>query len=156
MMRRLCHFIATALVTVAISAGAAIEELEFASEDQQARYENLTYELRCPKCLSGNLADSDAPIAADLRAEIYEQLQEGRSDEEIKEFMTVRYGDFILYRPKLNTGTALLWFGPLALLLAGFFIVRRMLAASRAYVDVALSPDEEQQLHTLLKDDKES
>jgi cytochrome c-type biogenesis protein CcmH len=156
MMHPIRHCIAALMLVLATAAGAAIEELEFTSEEQQARYENLIYELRCPKCLSGNLADSDAPIAADLRAEIYDQLQEGRSDEEIKEFMTVRYGDFILYRPRLNTGTALLWFGPLALLLAGFFIVRRMLAASRGSVDVALSPDEERQLHTLLKDGKES
>jgi cytochrome c-type biogenesis protein CcmH len=102
-----------------------------------------------------NLAGSDAPIAASLRAEIREQLAEGRSDDEIIEFMTARYGDFVLYRPRLTTGTALLWFGPLALLLAGLVILRRMLVAARNTPSAgagSLSPQEVQKLHALLND----
>ena len=156
-MFRIRHFAPVLLLVAATCASAAIEELEFASEEQETRYHDLIDEMRCPKCLNANLSGSDAPIAADLRAEIKEQLQEGRSDDEIKDFMTARYGDFVLYRPRLNTSTALLWFGPLALLLAGFFIVRRMLATSRASTfDAILSPEEQQRLHVLLKDGKES
>lgn len=135
---------------------AAIEELSFASEAERARYEQLVAELRCPKCLNSNLAGSDAPIAADLRAEIHEQIGNGRSDDEIIAFMTARYGDFVLYRPPLNAGTVLLWFGPLALLLAGFFIVRRMLAsAAAAPVDPGLSAEEQRKLAALLGTDKD-
>jgi cytochrome c-type biogenesis protein CcmH len=156
-MLRIRHLLLVLLLVFASNLNAAIEELEFASEEEEARYHNLIDEMRCPKCLNANLSGSDAPIAADLRAEIKEQLEEGRSDEEILDFMTARYGDFILYRPRLSTSTVLLWFGPLALLLAGFFIVRRMLAASRASnVDAILSPEEQQRLHVLLKDGKES
>lgn len=140
----------------------AIEELEFASEEDRARYEKLVDELRCPKCTSGNLAGSDAPIAADLRSEIYRQINDGRSSDEIQDFMTARYGDFILYRPPLNLGTALLWFGPGLLLLAGFIIIRRMLRANR--VDVAadggtaatLSSEEQRKLNALLDDSGKS
>src|SRR5687768_9066735 len=93
------------LCLVAHGSYAAIEELEFASPEDGARYEYLTDVMRCPKCTNANLAGSDAPIAQDLRAEIYKQIQEGRSDEEIIEFMRARYGDFIMYLPPVNTST---------------------------------------------------
>jgi|LauGreDrversion4_2_1035121.scaffolds.fasta_scaffold198034_2 cytochrome c-type biogenesis protein CcmH len=135
---------------------AAIEELSFESEEARARYETLSAELRCPKCLNSNLAGSDAPIAADLRAEIYQQISSGRSDDDIIEFMTARYGDFILYRPPVNAGTALLWFGPLALLLAGIVVTRRMLAASAANRnDTGLDAEEQRKLAALLGSDKD-
>ncbi|MEY4642632.1 MAG: hypothetical protein RLZZ227_2626 [Pseudomonadota bacterium] len=158
MIRRLRQLLPMLLLLLAAThVRAAIEELEFASEEEEARYNKLIDEMRCPKCLNANLSGSDAPIAADLRAEIKEQLQEGRSDDDIIEFMTARYGEFILYRPRLSASTVLLWFGPLALLLGGFFIVRRMLAAARAsIVDATLSPEEQQRLHAMLKDGKES
>jgi len=135
---------------------AAIEELSFASEEDRARYQVLVDELRCPKCLNSNLSGSDAPIAADLRAEIHEQINRGSSNDDIIEFMTARYGDFILYRPPLNVGTALLWFGPLALLLGGIVTVRRMLATSAANTDDAgLDADEQRKLAALLGSDKD-
>lgn len=144
------------LLLAGAGAMAAIEELSFAGEEERARYETLVAELRCPKCLNSNLAGSDAPIAADLRAEIYGQINSGKSDDEIVDFMTARYGDFILYRPPLNAGTALLWFGPLALLLGGIFIVRRMLAASAASSnDSGLDADEQRKLAALLGPDKD-
>jgi cytochrome c-type biogenesis protein CcmH len=139
-----------------MSAMTAIEELSFASAEERARYEALVDELRCPKCLNSNLSGSDAPIAADLRAEIYQQINSGNSDDDIIDFMTARYGDFILYRPPLNTGTALLWFGPLALLLAGFVVTRRMLATSAANRnDTGLDAEEQRKLAALLGSDKD-
>jgi cytochrome c-type biogenesis protein CcmH len=139
------------LLLLAIPLQAAIEEYAFDSPAQEQRFKKLTYELRCPKCLNSNLAGSDAPIAADLRHEIYEQIREGRSNDEIIEFMTSRYGDFMLYRPRLTLATFFLWFGPALLLIAGFFIVRRMMIASQALsTDTELSAEEEQKLHSIL------
>lgn len=135
---------------------AAIDEYTFDSEEQTERFRALTAEVRCPKCLNSNIAGSDAPIAADLRAEIYRQMQQGRSNDEIIAYLKERYGDFILYRPPVSTGTAVLWFGPLALLLAGFVVLRRMLHAARnANAEVQLNPDELQRLNAMLDGDKE-
>jgi len=135
---------------------AAIDDYSFDTPEQEARFHRLSAEVRCPMCLNSNLAGSDAPIAADLRAEILRQIRQGRSDREIMEFLKARYGDFITYRPPLNTGTTLLWFGPLALLLAGFVVLRRMMGVARANAaDTALSPTEQQRLQQLMNDDKE-
>ncbi|MGV3590355.1 MAG: cytochrome c-type biogenesis protein [Gammaproteobacteria bacterium] len=151
MMRRLLPLLFL-VIAPALFAAAPIEDITFADAEQQARYDKLIAELRCPKCLNSNLAGSDAPIAASLRTEIREQLAEGRSDEEIIEFMTARYGDFVLYRPRLTAGTAALWFGPLVLLLVGFLVLRRMLIAARAQREDDLSPEEMQKLQALLND----
>lgn len=134
----------------------AIEEYDFDNAQQEQRFKKLTYEMRCPKCLNSSLAGSDAPIAADLRKEIYEQIREGRSNEEIVEFMTSRYGQFILYRPRLTKGTFLLWFGPPLLLVAGFFIVRRMMRGSQlaAQGETSLTAEEQERLHRLLDTDQ--
>ncbi|MFT5321801.1 MAG: cytochrome c-type biogenesis protein CcmH [Pseudohongiellaceae bacterium] len=131
----------------------AIQEYAFESEQEEDRFKKLTYEMRCPKCLNSNLAGSDAPIAADLRQEIYRQITEGRSNDEIIDFMSSRYGDFILYRPRLTLATFFLWFGPAILLLAGLFIVRRMLLASALVQqnETALSTDEQETLRKLLE-----
>ena len=135
---------------------AAIEELEFSSVKDEQRYQELIAVMRCPMCLNANLAGSDAPIAADLRHEIFKQIQAGRSDAEIIDFMRARYGDFIMYRPPLNIGTVLLWFGPGVLLVLGFFVLRRMLLASRASTaQETLSLEEMQKLNLLLNDKKE-
>lgn len=144
------------------TAQGAIEELDFASPEERARYDQLAADLRCPKCLNSNLAGSDAPIAADLRAEIHEQITTGRSDDEIIAFLTARYGDFILYRPPLTLGTALLWFGPGLLLLTGLVVIRRMISKPAVAAgdgvapdDAALSHEEEQRLAALLGKNKD-
>jgi cytochrome c-type biogenesis protein CcmH len=148
-----CLFAWTALPVMA-----AIEEYAFDTDQQEGRFKKLTYELRCPKCLNSNLAGSDAPIAADLRAEIYDQIREGRTNNEIIEFMSSRYGDFILYRPRLTFATFFLWFGPAFLLLAGLIIARRMIANSQqAEVenDAPLNPSEQALLRKLLDDGRD-
>jgi cytochrome c-type biogenesis protein CcmH len=81
-------------------------------------FRELTKELRCPKCQNQDIADSNAPIAADLRKEIFRMLGEGKDNQQIIDFMVDRYGDFVRYKPALNAKTALLWFGPAGLLLA--------------------------------------
>ena len=107
----------------------AIDAYEFPDAATAERYRSLIAELRCPQCLNTNLAGSDAMIAQDLRREVHRLLLEGRSDEEILEYMYERYGDFILYSPRFTAVTALLWILPPVLLAVGLacvvFIVRR-------------------------------
>ena len=136
------------------SAQAAIDTYEFASEAERERYRTLTEELRCPKCQNQNIADSNAPIAMDLRAEIYRMLEEGRSNEEIVEHLVLRYGDFVRYKPPLDQRTLLLWYGPAALLLGGLgalvLIVRRRRRVDASPQAGELSPEERERLATLL------
>jgi cytochrome c-type biogenesis protein CcmH len=156
-MPKFITIILVSLYFFAHSSFAAIEDLDFASPENEARYHHLIDVMRCPMCLNANLSGSDAPIAADLRVEIYSQIQEGRSDEEIIEFMRARYGDFIMYKPPLKIGTVLLWFGPAVLLVLGFFVLRRLLLASRSSAaQETLTNDELQQLTSLLDDSKDS
>lgn len=109
---------------------AAIDAYDFPNAQLEVRYQQLIDELRCPQCLNTNLAGSDAMIAQDLRREVHEQLLQGKTDEEILSFMRERYGDFILYRPRLMSSTFILWLGPLLLLFAGIFVVYRVVARS--------------------------
>jgi cytochrome c-type biogenesis protein CcmH len=87
----------------------------FDTELEETRFNSLLGELRCPKCQNQALADSDAPIAQDLRQKVYDLLKDGKSDEEIRYYLVERYGEFISYRPALNTTTWVLWFGPVVL-----------------------------------------
>ena len=87
----------------------------------------LAQELRCLVCQNQTLADSNAPLAVDLRNQIREQLAAGKSERDVKDYMVARYGDFVLYRPPFNAATALLWAGPFLLLLFGFFVLFRRL-----------------------------
>lgn len=104
----------------------ADELMTFSSSLNQARYESLTKELRCPKCQNQDLADSGAGIAKDLRKQIHDMIEDGRSDKEIVDYMVARYGDFVLYRPKHNAANFVLWYGPFILLamgLIGFVVI---------------------------------
>ena len=116
-MRRL--LLALAFALAASSAGAAVDPLPFKDRAEEVRFQNLTKQLRCLVCQNESLADSNAPLAADLRRDVFEQMQAGKSDVEIKQWLTARYSDFVLYDPPLRGGTWLLWFGPLLVLLAG-------------------------------------
>jgi cytochrome c-type biogenesis protein CcmH len=93
----------------------------------EARLKAMSHELRCLVCQNQTLADSDAPLAEDLRKEIRTQMREGKSDQEVIDYLVARYGDFVRYRPPVNNSTALLWFGPFLLLLIGGFVLFRVL-----------------------------
>ncbi|WP_369601776.1 cytochrome c-type biogenesis protein [Hahella sp. SMD15-11] len=143
-----------------LTAQAAIDAYEFKSDADLERYERLTYELRCPKCQNNNIRDSNAPIAKDLRREVYRMINEGKTDEEIIQFMLDRYGQFVLYRPPLNGTTSLIWFGPLVVLILALggvgWAVRRKARQSDAQ-DVSLTEEEAERLKALLEDtDKRS
>ena len=151
-MKRWLAAVALGLSLVGV-AHAAIDTYEFANDAERERFRDLTKELRCPKCQNQDIADSNAPIAADLRREIFRMLGEGKDNQQIIDFMVDRYGDFVRYKPALSGKTALLWFGPAGLLLGGFVvisvIVRRRRAEGAAAPD-ALSAEERQRLDHLL------
>ena len=111
---------------------AAIDPLPFADRAEEVRFQNLVRELRCLQCQNQNLADSEASLAKDLRAEVFELMRGGKTDAEIKTFLTDRYGDFVLYKPPVKPGTWLLWFGPLLVLGIGFLVARRLMRTPRA------------------------
>ena len=127
-MKRSQYFILVLTITLSFSVFAqnspVQEPMVFETPKQEARFNKLTQELRCLVCQNQNLADSDAQLAHDLRAEVHEMLLTGKSDDEIKTFMVERYGDFVLYRPPVQENTYLLWLAPLALLLIGALILR--------------------------------
>ncbi|MGR9087663.1 MAG: cytochrome c-type biogenesis protein, partial [Gammaproteobacteria bacterium] len=98
---------------------AGVEYREFANPERQATYESLIKELRCLVCQNQTIADSNADLASDLRRQVYEMVQQGKSREEIVQFLTDRYGDFVLYNPPFKAKTGLLWLGPAIFLLIG-------------------------------------
>tara|TARA_Y100000768_G_scaffold145865_1_gene108782 strand:+ start:4441 stop:4824 length:384 start_codon:yes stop_codon:yes gene_type:complete len=102
---------------------------EFEDSFQEKRFYELISEIRCPKCTSGSIASSDVPVSRDLKKKIYQLVLDGSSDEEIKQYVSERFGDFSDYRPALRGANYFLWFGPfifLALVLAIFFVKRRI------------------------------
>lgn len=118
-------FLAFAMSTSILAQSAPVQEpLVFENQQQEERFNQLTLELRCLVCQNQNLADSDAQLAHDLRSEVHEMLLAGNSNDEIKQFMVERYGDFVLYRPPVQKNTYLLWLGPILLLLGGALILR--------------------------------
>ena len=148
------------LALMAPLALAAIDTYEFDTEEQRQRFYQLSSELRCPKCQNQNIADSDAPIAMDLRREVYRMLNEGKDNEEIVDFLVARYGEFVRYKPALTPASAILWFGPAAMLLAGFIVLlvmlRRRQKALREAAGKSLSQDEQRRLQSLLEREEDS
>ncbi len=101
--------------------------LQFRDTAEEQRFHDLVAELRCVMCQNQSLADSNAQIAVDLRHEVLALMREGRSDAEVRDFLVARYGEFVLYRPRVSGTTWLLWFGPLLFALGGGFVVWRLL-----------------------------
>ena len=143
----------TLILTMADVEASPVDTYEFQDEVTKIRFQALTKELRCPKCQNQNLADSNSAIAADLRKEVYELLQQGRADSEIVSFMVDRYGEFVLYRPRVSSLTYVLWFGPIVLILLGIIVV--IVVVRRKPVDkkaLVLSKEQQEKLNKLLND----
>ena len=121
---------------------AQAQELAHADPEQNARYQEIIREVRCPKCLNESIADSDAPIATDLKREIRKRIEAGASDEDVVEFLVTRYGDFVLYRPRVTPTTWPLWAGPFVFLAVGALVFWRILRVRR---DQPLDEDEEEE-----------
>ncbi len=159
---RLISRLMLALLFAAPLAQAVIETYEFSSRELEERYQQLSFELRCPKCQNQNIADSTAPIAQDLRKLLHQQLEAGATDDEVTQFMVSRYGEFVLYRPRFAGATVLLWLAPALLFLCAgaglFFLLRRReqpLAGEPGVSKVELNEADQQRLRGLL-DNKES
>lgn len=134
------------LLLAAATSATVIDGFEFEDEAMAERYRQLIAEFRCPKCLNTNIAGSNAPIAVDLRRTVRRLLKEGETDDDIRDYLRARYGDFVLYDPPLRWDTAILWLAPLLVLLVALVVLR---ALSRRPEAVALSEDEQQILRNL-------
>jgi len=148
-------FIILAVVSVVIAANEAyaspVETFEFEDEVTKVRFQELSKELRCPKCQNQNLADSNSTVASALRLELYNLLVEGRSDSEIIDLMVGRYGEFVLYRPRVSSVTYILWFGPALLILIGVIVVIVILRKQPANkANLALNTEQQTKLKQLL------
>lgn len=122
--KHIIHFNLGLLLSLwSISLFAAIDVYQFQDENKQDRFQKLTAELRCPKCQNQNLADSNAEIAKDLRTKIYQMLEADKSDDAIIKYMLERYGEFVLYEPRITAQTFLLWYGPVLLLVIGIITI---------------------------------
>ena len=130
-----------------------VDTYEFSDPVTQKRFNALNKELRCPKCLNQNLADSNSPIAADLRREVYELLAQGKADIEIMNYMLARYGDFVLYRPRVNNLTYILWFGPVVFILIGIVVVTFIIRRKSSRPEKAdLSAEQKNKLNNILNE----
>ena len=128
MMRPFC---ATAALAVVLSAHASDAPFDFSDAAKEAQYRRLVTELRCLVCQNQNLEDSHATLARDLKEQVYEQVNRGASDEQIVAYMVERYGDFVRYRPPFKASTALLWMGPLLMIVGGGIAVFRTITRYR-------------------------
>ena len=117
--------------------------LRFANTTEEQRFHALVTELRCVMCQNQSLADSNAQIAHDLRREVLSLMRQGKSDDDIRSYLVARYGEFVLYKPRIEATTWLLWFGPAVLLLVGGFIVARVVRRHGA--QAALPVDDAQE-----------
>lgn len=115
----------------------------------------ISEELRCLVCQNESLAGSQAELAKDLREEVRGLIKQGKSDDEVKDFLVSRYGDFVLYRPQIKPSTYLLWAGPFLLLFVGLFaLIRFLKRRNQAVVDTPLSDEEKKRAEALLKGDQ--
>lgn len=115
--------VACALAFAVGAEAQAIDPLPFKDQAQELRFQHLTQQLRCLVCQNETLADSNAGLARDMRQEVFRLMQQGESDDQIKQYLVDRYSDFVLYDPPVQPGTWLLWFGPLLILFAGGAVV---------------------------------
>ena len=139
-MRRLLLVI---LLMCAAWSAHAIDPLPFRDRAEEVRFQNLTRELRCLVCQNQNLADSEAQLAGELRRQVFDMMQSGKSDAEIKQYLVARYNDFVLYDPPMKPGTLLLWFLPGALVLIGAVVVFNILRKRSRQPVVATDPEED-------------
>ena len=139
------------LLAVNSMAYAVVDARHFDDPAKKQLYEKLTYELRCLVCQNENLAGSDADLAADLRNEIYQMVRKGKSEKDVLDYMVARYGQFVLYRPPVESTTLLLWGGPGLLLGLGLILIV-ILARRRAASAGDVGDDERREARKLLED----
>ena len=142
------------LMSQSLWAASAVDVYHFDTDEQQHRYRALIEEFRCPKCLNTNIAGSDAPISKDLRAAVHRLIvEEGFTDQQIRDFLQARYGDFVLYNPPFNAQTFAIWLMPVGLAIVGVWVLFVLVTRARRQRAVTLDDEERQRLQSLLKSD---
>ena len=134
----------------------SIDALNFSSPQQESDYHQLTQSLRCPQCQNNNIADSNATIAVDMRGKVFELLREGKSKNDVVDYMVARYGNFVTYDPPMTASTLVLWIAPLLLVLLGvvFLLRRKPKAQSAVKSQDVLTDEDNARLAELLNKDK--
>ena len=138
------------LIFSATTLASPVDTYKFTDPVNKQRYQDLIEELRCPKCQNQNLADSNSPISQDLRQQVYEQIQQGRADQEIVDYMVYRYGEFILYRPQLSKKTYFLWFGPIVFIIVGAVVMIAFVRKQRLHTKTIINDADKAELDALL------
>ena len=150
-LRAFVFAIVIGLVGGAAHAANVFEPRGFTSPEHEKRYHALIDELRCLVCQNQTIADSNADLASDLRREVYRMVEDGQSAEEIAGFMVARYGDFVLYRPPLRSGTVLLWAGPFLLVAAGLTVLAVHLRRRRRTPSTPIDEDARERLQRIIE-----
>ncbi len=144
------------LVAFALPVLGEVQTNQLEDPELRERYQKLTRELRCPTCQNENVAESGAPVANDIRRHVHRMLEEGKTDEQIIEFMVERFGEFVRYRPEMSARTYVLWYGPFVAIGVGVLVV--IILASRArrrrqgVDDAALSKEEQEKVERWLRE----
>jgi len=147
-------FAGTTIVVLASALAVAQQPLN-ADPALEARVKALSAELRCLVCQNQTVADSDAPVARDMRDQVRTQLAAGKSEAEVKQYMTDRFGDFVLYKPPLKATTVVLWLGPFAALLAAAWLLTRRLRRAAPVTATPLSEADRERARALLQGDRQ-
>ncbi len=135
----------TTMITVAMT-----DEFDFTGNVTEERYRNLSAQIRCLVCQNESLASSHADLAKDLKREVFNLMDEGKSDEEVKAYLVQRYGKFVLYMPPVSGSTLILWFTPFLLLLVGAFVLFRVIKAKGQQNDTPLTQKELDRVKAIL------
>lgn len=153
-MKKIWLFLTALLFSLV--AFSAIDALNFSSPQQESDYHQLTQSLRCPQCQNNNIADSNATIAVDMRGKVFELLQEGKSKNDVVDYMVERYGNFVTYDPPITASTLVLWIAPLLLVLLGvvFLLRRKPKTQSAVKSQEVLTDEDNARLAELLNKDK--
>jgi len=144
------------LLVVAASplpAAVTLESFTFPTKVEEQHFKDVIGQLRCLVCQNETLADSDADLAHDLRAEVYEMMKSGKSDKEVIDFLVNRYGDFVLYNPPVKPSTYLIWYGPFVLLAIAALLLIRAVGRQRQVREPEISAEERKRLERLLGED---
>ena len=129
----------------------AIDSFEFDNLKQEQTFHDLTKVLRCPKCQNQNISDSNAELAKDLRNKTYQLIKEGKTEDEVIDYMVARFGNFVRYDPPITPATIFLWLGPVFFILFGFFVLYKQ-AQRKSKTEDELDSEEENRLKEILKE----
>jgi len=141
------------ILTAGLARAEVLAVYDFDSREQEVRYQNLIAELRCPKCQNQNIANSNAPISEDMRNEVYRMMKSGASNEEIVDALVARFGEFVRYKPELDSRTFLLWATPAIAVFGGLLVVAGVVIRARCVERQAagLSAEERARAEQILK-----